>query len=280
MLVDPTNAELCSRNQFRKPSLKQKPLPGGSGDVCEFPDFSLWEKSYQARGFPQEGSSVLVAARRLDLRDQESLLTQLVRNFQNQPAFMSTRNPNLLDFVYYPAQLMISEWLRYSLLLSRYVKHYEYALVSSNLSLQQSKIEELLPWRRRCTQSLYKLELFRMSVESHIQKTENGAEGTWKPILRDVDHVSSQIAHWAAFLNSMVPFLDTHQSLIEAQNVRRLTYIVLIFTPLSLVASILSMTDHVLPWEGHIWIYFAIAVPLTIVVLFLYLLVPRILGGT
>ena len=76
----------------------------------------------------------------------------------------------------------------------------------------------------------------------------------------------------------MVPLLNTHQSLIEAQSVRRLTYIVLVFTSFSLVASILSMTEHVLPWGGHIWIYFAIAVPLTVVVFFSYLLGPRILG--
>jgi hypothetical protein len=243
-------------------------------NVCELPDFLSWEKGHQAGDVLQGGFNEPLP----NLGCQESLLNQLTRHFRNQSTLMSAHTPSLLDFTYYPAQLMISEWLQYSLLLSRYVKHYEYALVSSNLSLKQSKIEELLPWRRRCTQSLYKLELFRTSIESHIEQADSEAEKTWKPILRDVEHVSSQITHWAAFLNSMVPFLDTHHSLIEAQSVRRLTYIVLVFTSLSLVASILSMTDQVLPWGGDMGIYFAIAVPLTAVVLLLCLLMTRFLG--
>lgn len=76
----------------------------------------------------------------------------------------------------------------------------------------------------------------------------------------------------------MVSYLDAHQSLIEARSVRRFTYVVLAFTALSLVTSIFSMTDEVLPWGSRFWIYIVIAVPFTVVVLLGYFTLSRNLG--
>jgi Mg2+ and Co2+ transporter CorA len=76
----------------------------------------------------------------------------------------------------------------------------------------------------------------------------------------------------------MVTQLDTHQALIEARSVRRFTYVVLAFTALSLVTSIFSMTDEVLPWSGRFWIYFVIAIPFTLIVLLGYFALSRNLG--
>jgi hypothetical protein len=78
----------------------------------------------------------------------------------------------------------------------------------------------------------------------------------------------------------MVTQLDTYQSLIEARSVRRFTYVVIAFTALSLVTSIFSMTDEVLPWGGRFWMYFAIAIPFTAFVLFGYFAISRNLGRT
>jgi hypothetical protein len=279
VLVDPTNADVRLPGLSHGSKLKQRPLQGSIENFCGFEDFVSWSAN-------QLESTTKVSVQFLDRprtverpfpEGQEPLIDWLLRHFQHQPELMDNPSPSILDFVYYPSQLMISEWIRYSLLLGRYVKHYEYAITSSSAGLKQSNVEELLPWRRRCTQSLHKLALFRISIESHLHKSGYEAERTWKPMLQDVDHIISQIEHSASFLRSTVPLLDAHQSLMEAQSVRRLEYIVLVFTPLSLVASVLSMSDHVLPWGGQFWIYFAIAIPLTVLILFAYILVPRIL---
>jgi hypothetical protein len=68
----------------------------------------------------------------------------------------------------------------------------------------------------------------------------------------------------------MVSQLDTHQSLIEARSVRRFTYVVLAFTALSLVTSVFSTTDEVLPWGSQFWVYIVIAVPFTLFVVLGY----------
>jgi hypothetical protein len=89
-------------------------------------------------------------------------------------------------------------------------------------------------------------------IDSHLESSPNDElKAIWHPILQDVDNFSSQIGDWASFLGSMVMQLDTHQSLVEARSVRRFTYVVLAFASLSLVTSIFSMTDEVLPWGGR-----------------------------
>jgi Mg2+ and Co2+ transporter CorA len=165
------------------------------------------------------------------------------------------------------------------MLLSRYVEHYEYALISSEASVQLSNLEELLPWRRRCARSQQRLCLLRVFIESHLQDIHNEKfKSIWTPVLQDIDHFSSQISNWASFLGSMVSQLDTHQSLIEARSVRRFTYVVLAFTALSLVTSVFSMTDEVLPWGSRFWVYIIIAVPFTLFVLLGYFTLSRNLG--
>lgn len=166
----------------------------------------------------------------------------------------------------------------YSLLLSRYVQHYEYTLISFKSSLGEAELRKLQPWRRRCIRSQQKLDLLRMFIQEYTKnRPDVRADDVWDHMLNDVNHISKQITHWASFLNSMVPLLDTHQSLVEAQDVRRLTYLVLVFVPFSLIASIFSMADKVLPWGSHFWLYFAVSVPFTVLILASSALLPRIL---
>ena len=61
---------------------------------------------------------------------------------------------------------------------------------------------------------------------------------------------------------------------------KRLTYVVLAFVPLSLKASILSMNEKALPWSGDFGVYFAVAAPLTAVVLALCLSARSIMEVT
>ncbi|KAF2115679.1 hypothetical protein BDV96DRAFT_599254 [Lophiotrema nucula] len=268
ILVDATNAELAILDTGEIPS---REYPQSiSRHTFIISDFWAWEGAQKLYPSEKEPCSSLDA----DLQSSNSLLHSLIRLFHDVSSVAQPkRRPDLLTFAYFPAQLIIAEWMQYALLLSRYVKHYEYTLISPNVGLKQSKVKELLPWRRRCIRSGHKLELLRRSLKHHILTAGTSeVQRRWRPILDDIDHVSSQMAEWATFLNAMVPLLDSHQSLIEAQSVRHLTYIVLVFSSMGLVASIFSMSERVLPWGGgQIWLYFAVALPLTAVVLGLYI---------
>jgi hypothetical protein len=54
---------------------------------------------------------------------------------------------------------------------------------------------------------------------------------------------------------------------LQAANITRLTYIALVFVPLSWVTGLFSMSEHYSPGQEQFWIYFATALPLLLVVL-------------
>ena len=66
---------------------------------------------------------------------------------------------------------------------------------------------------------------------------------------------------------AVVQLLDARRSIAEAVNVRRLTYIALVFVPLSWVATLFSMAEKYAPGSGDFWVYFATALPLLLLVL-------------
>jgi hypothetical protein len=279
VFVDPTNAYVRMSTDLSKPCLKQVPLHGGGPKLgLSITKFSKWQSNSDnvmttnnARR-PSDG-------RASNTTEELSLRDILIQCFQQPSPDFDAQDPSLLSLAYHPIRIVISEWNFYTMLLSRYVEHYEYALISSEASVQLSNLEELLPWRRRCARSQQRLCLLRVFIESHLQDIHNEKlKSIWKPVLQDIDHFSSQISNWASFLGSMVSQLDTHQSLIEARSVRRFTYVVLAFTALSLVTSIFSMTDEVLPWGSRFWIYIVIAVPFTLFVLLGYFTLSKNLG--
>ncbi|OWY55384.1 hypothetical protein AALT_g6987 [Alternaria alternata] len=279
VFVDPTNAYVRMSTDLSKPCLKQVPLHGGGPKLgLSITKFSKWQ-SNSDNVMTTNNARNLSAARASNTTEEPSLRDILIQCFQQPSPDFDAQDPSLLSLAYHPIRIVISEWNFYTMLLSRYVEHYEYALISSEASVQLSNLEELLPWRRRCARSLQRLCLLRVFIESHLQDIHNEKlKSVWTPVLQDIDHFSSQISNWATFLGSMVSQLDTHQSLIEARSVRRFTYVVLAFTALSLVTSIFSMTDEVLPWGSRFWIYVVIAVPFTLFVLLGYFTLSRNLG--
>lgn len=278
VFIDPTNAKIRPKKGSHTAYLEQIPIHGGPKLELGMTEFSQWKEN---NFNPSAADHVvrLTANRASQITDEPSLRDILVQCFRQPSPDFDEQDPSLLSLAYYPIQIVISEWNFYTMLLSRYVKHYEYAIISSEASVQLSNLEELLPWRRRCVRSQQRLHLLYVFIDSHLQNSRNEElKRIWKPILQDINHFSSQIGDWASFLGSMVTQLDTHQALVEARSVRRFTYVVLAFTALSLVTSIFSMTDEVLPWGSRFWIYIVIAVPFTFFVLLGYFTLSKNLG--
>uniref|UniRef100_A0A8H7K3L3 Uncharacterized protein n=1 Tax=Bionectria ochroleuca TaxID=29856 RepID=A0A8H7K3L3_BIOOC len=105
-------------------------------------------------------------------------------------------------------------------------------------------------------------------------------------LLKDIQYIQKQLDDYSRSLEqmltvatSMVQLLDSRRSILEAVSVRRLTYIALVFVPLSWVSSLFSMSDTYLPGHGRFWVYFAVALPL-ICLCFLYEVWPMINSRT
>ncbi|KAH7122119.1 hypothetical protein B0J13DRAFT_589427 [Dactylonectria estremocensis] len=206
-----------------------------------------------------------------DLWDNSSMLSSLLRYYRTPLLGFSSLNPTILDVGYYPVRLVLSEWSVYTLLISRYFKYYEYSLNDMAHRLHDDDIIDLQRWRRRSKQSQQKLSVLAAFISYW---TQQDAKQEWAVVLDDVHHVRQQLKYYSQSLEqivmvatSMVQLFDSRRSILEAVNVRRLTYIALVFVPLSWVASLFSMSEGYVPGNRNFWVYFATALPVVVVVL-------------
>ena len=166
----------------------------------------------------------------------------------------------------------------YTHLMSRYVKQYEYSLRSHNDTLHDSDLVDLQRWRRRSKQTQHKLFLLTQFINVWLPREPDSASiDTWQRTLGDIRFLHSQVEYHKNSLEQMVPVATSMVQLREASDVKRLTYIALVFVPLSWVASLFSMSEDFGPGQKWFWVYFATALPL-ILVLFVFLQLDRLSG--
>ncbi|KAI0095672.1 hypothetical protein GGR51DRAFT_544834 [Nemania sp. FL0031] len=180
----------------------------------------------------------------------------------------------ILDLAYCPMRIVVGEWMLYSQVMSRYLAHYEYSFKNMESVLEGGKddIMELQKWRHRAVQSQFKIKSTKHFIAQRLSEKRAMTDcGMWDLILKDLDHLSTEIGGYGESLERTIPvvtsvlqLLDSRRSIAEAINVRRLTIIALIFVPLSFVASLFSMADGYAPGEPKFWIYFAVAVPFSV----------------
>jgi Mg2+ and Co2+ transporter CorA len=163
-------------------------------------------------------------------------------------------------------------------LLGRFDKHYEYSLRDISIRSHGDDLIDLQRWKRRSKQSRHKLTLVYNFVVHWMQHEDD--KKPWKLILYDINfmrlklqsHIQT-LEQTVALATSMVQVLDAQRSIVEAVSVRKLTYIAIIFIPLSWMSSLFGMSDDFAPGQARFWMYFASAVPFT-VLLFLVSAIP------
>ena len=201
-------------------------------------------------------------------------IAKLLCNPENSSEVISSKSRSLL-LALCPLKIILTEWLLYVLLMSRYIKLYEYSVETVNEripNLESEDILDLYRWRRRTQQSLNKLLTMKWFIE---QRSEVVA--VTHPVgllIHDIEHISAQIGKFGSTLETMVPLVasmiqlvDSRRSMKEAIYVKRLTYIALIFLPLSYVATLFSMSDDFAIGSTGFKIYLVTAIPLLFLVL-------------
>ncbi|KAI0380703.1 hypothetical protein F5Y04DRAFT_96510 [Hypomontagnella monticulosa] len=212
-----------------------------------------------------------------------SLLDEVARSLQGYARASTVAPPayDIFSLSAVPIKLIIDEWLTYSLIMGRYVKAYEYSIKKAQNrsgNFESEDIIDLYRWRRRSQQSLHKIHVLKWFVESSSSSTKNYRENTLEyqggALERDIAYLINLIEQNRNALEAMIPIitsiiqlLDSRRSTVEAIYVKRLTYIALIFLPLSFVATLFSMSDFFSIDGDHFWIYIATAVPLLLLVL-------------
>lgn len=201
------------------------------------------------------------------------MLSSLLHYFQKHPPGFGISNPSTLCFAYYPFRIALAEWVLYVHLVSRYQKYYEYSLQDIHKRPLESDIVDLQRWRRRITQSRQKLGAMSQFI-TYWRKDEVDKHH-WDMLLLDIDSTISKLHAYGHSMEQVVPIatgmvqlLDARESGRQAANVTTLTYIALVFVPLSWTAGLFSMSDRFLPGGEKFWVYVSTAFPLSLVVLF------------
>lgn len=245
-------------NQFDGLQFLQAPRRIRIEDIRKIPSYSSLE-----RWLPNQSSM------------RASLFEYLTELFKTPPPGLQVRSPSVLSLAYYPLRIALSEWMLYCFLMSGYVKYYEYTFKNIHQRIDSAEDQdfmELHRWRRRSKQSMYKLQLLEGFVKHWRTNAAPCAE--MDHLLQDIQHVKDQIGIYSksletkgSIITTMIQILDSRRSIEEAANVRHLTYAALVFIPLSYAATIFSMADDYGPGKKNFWVYFATAMPLTLLIL-------------
>ena len=88
----------------------------------------------------------------------------------------------------------------------------------------------------------------------------------YKQIALRFDAHNHRVESLVSNATSLVQTMDTRRSLTETTTISRLSYLALTFIPLTFVASFFSMNDTIAPGGGIFRLYFAVSIPLCILV--------------
>lgn len=207
-------------------------------------------------------------------------LDELVHHWQCDPKGFNPARPTMLSLMCYPVKKFTTEWLCYRSTMSRYVRIYEYGPQELQPKLKDpwlfdEHIYDLQNWRRRVAESVHKLKIVQEFLQHWKAETDDAdVIETANLVTKDLEYVSSdirqygqQLANTIPLLTNLVEILDSKQSMAESANVKQLTLIALVFVPLSYIASLFSMNDRHGPGGDKFWVYFAVAVPVSLIVL-------------
>ena len=106
-----------------------------------------------------------------------------------------------------------------------------------------------------------------LMLSANLELKKNTTEG-WMSTTQDFAHIEDQfrsLSQKAEILldsfSGLAGMVGNRQSLNEARSVGLLTLLGIAFVPLSLVASLFSMSDEYRPGAGNFKLYFAVSIP-------------------
>ena len=184
--------------------------------------------------------------------------------------------PSLFSLSYYPLKIIAAEWMTYLELMYHSFKQYEYSRSNGQLAIEQitllnADIYALQQWTRRCMASAHKIRYVIDFLEHRVTKEEDlkcSALLTedYKHIVLSIDTYSHRLEGLKSIATSLIQTVDSRRSLTETISISRLSYLALSFIPLTFVSSLFSMNDNIAPGGRLFGLYFAVSIPLCIIV--------------
>jgi Mg2+ and Co2+ transporter CorA len=238
-------------------TLDSKPFLGTYEDFLEPPKFSSdWS--------------------RLNDKSRGGMMQELVDYWERStPASFEAKDPTIESLAYYPLKIVAAEWVKYLAVMQYCIKQYEYqGDLLPDLDKFNMDLRELQGWRRRSMNSQRKINSVIRQLKSREREHPFSlARANLRYLIEDFEVISSNIENAGRRLENMLPVvmslvqvIDARHALAETANISRLTILALVFVPLSYISSLFSMNSQNMPGSSHFWVYFAVAVPVTLLV--------------
>ncbi|RDW81302.1 uncharacterized protein DSM5745_04859 [Aspergillus mulundensis] len=221
---------------------------------------------------------------------RESLLEDIGYYWRREvPEHFDSTKPTLFALTYYPLRIIAAEWNNYMAAMSYHIKRHEYAVEKFNEPVSEldklyADLRILQVWRRRSLASQQKIAAIEHFVALNTPSQSSDSDESLENaniLQEDFRHLASTLNDLSRRLRNMLPVVtslvqisDSRRSLAESANVNRLTSLAIVFAPLSFTTGLFSMDDSNGPGGSHFWVFFAVAIPITLVV-FLVAKPPR-----
>ena len=194
-----------------------------------------------------------------------------------QPPGFNVDCPTLFSLSYYALRIDAAEWMTYLELMYHCIQQYEYSpdaiILASigHIEALTADIHSLQRWGRRSIATArkirYAVDFLKYSMIKNEDKEFSALiRQDYEQIALDLDAYSRRLEVIVSVDTSLVQAIDCRRSLIETMNISRLTYLALIFLPLTFVSGLFSMNDKFAPGCKIFGLYFAISIPLCILV--------------
>ena len=133
------------------------------------------------------------------------------------------------------------------------------------------QLEEILTavnlFRRRLFWYLDEVESSLRSVGIDIDKESDDEGKELLSVQKRLQGFKEKVESFTSVVTGILSVRQADVSQKESKLVSRLTVLALVFIPLSFTASIFSMGGDFLPGSDRFWVYFAAAVPMTLIIL-------------
>ena len=180
--------------------------------------------------------------------------------------------------------LILSDWHQVLKYITAQLGWIEWEIEEPTLRKETSGIDatmrKLHPWRRNVP--LYRAMVahsidclftkdMQRKYEQDLPDPDRGLPALFRDfqiVLRDIDTIQARIERIVSVAAALMSIEEGRRATNQNNNLARLTYLATIFIPLSFVSGFLSMAPDISRLRQTFWIFFAIAVPLTVAAFF------------
>jgi len=212
---------------------------------------------------------------------REAFIYHLQAKFRKNPELLTIAAEDsffMLSDVY---RLVASSWMVVNEYLNREFSTIEHMLEKQEAGIKdlEAHLKSLYTYRRRC------LMYHKLISEAREQCQKRGKQSWHKHSKSDaaiedaidlqddfaflqlkMQDIGLRIEKNINLLAALVAIGENKQGIIENRDVARITLVAMVFLPFSTVAAILGMPGNFAPGSDNFWVFWAVVIPLTVLV--------------